>query len=540
MSKRLPEGFGTPYVEVFSGSGKLLRYSNGLSLGLEVVDFVYEETEESDDNCRITFESHTGQLADLLVPDTVIYVRWGYRETTWVSQKRLLAIRDTLTKYSMEGVAHTLICTDKASYLKTIQLETVNTENFIDWLKGVNSTKFHQIKIKAEPKAIGASGTSPVIFDYGTTPSYVDGQGTNIKAAIDNTAVARANKTIVPAGGSIWKVIRDEVDASDDGPYVMDGRDDQLDIRKRNFDQGVIRSYAIRTENGDEVISFEPETRIREHDVELANYAVTNEGDNSTESTTEFNQDPVSIKNSEYYRSLDPYEKKTYELVKTLKDVYDMDPEKGANIDPNDVISSQWENISNLSTETPDYVEETGGIKIAVDNTATIIRKITIPKSIYWSSEEAAEILEKIITNQIKDDHYKKYQATLTVMGDPGIRVNKCIYVAGKIANRHKGKYYVTSVKHSIGKGGYICEIGLLKNPPPISFVKSKYINPLEEAWGKKSTGQTTTGDRVDTNQTEQPSEAKPEEGWENAHSKSDANSFRKFLYEQYGEKGIR
>lgn len=540
MSKRLPNGYGTPYVEVFSGSGALLKYSNGLPLGLEVVDFTYEESEESDDNCRITFESHTGQLADILLPDTVIYVRWGYRETNWVSPKRLLAIRDTLTKYSLEGISHTLICTDKASYLKTIQLETVNTENFIDWLKGVNEKKFHQIKIKAEPKAIGASGTSPVLFDYGTTPAYIEGSNANIQAAVDNTAVARANKTIVPAGGSIWKCIRDEVDAADEGPYVMDGRDDQLNIRKRDFDQGVIRSYGIRTETGDEVISFEPETKIKEHDIELANYAVTNEVDNSTEATTEFNQDPISIKNQEYYRSLDAYEKETYKLVQVLKDVYDADPEKGVNIDPNDVISSQWENINNLSTQTPDYVEETGGIKVAVDNTATIIRKITIPKSIYWSSEEAAEILEKIIENQIKDDHFKKYQATLTIIGDPGILVNKCIYVGGQIANRHKGKYYITAVKHTISKSGYTCEVALFKNPSPISFVKSKYTNPLKEVWNKDTKQETSTGNRIDTNQTTQPSETSPEEGWKNTEAKSDANSFRNFLYQQYGEKGIR
>lgn len=543
MSNFTKNGYGTPYFEVYDGSGKLLVSPNGEPLGKEIEDVFYEYSEDGDDNCRIIFmPSNYNNIADhpSLKADTQIFVKWGYLETNFHSPKRLLAIRDTSTKYGNDGIIHTLICSDKASYLKTMQVEEVNTENFVEWLGGIGKRRFHDVNVQIDPRAL--SDNTPLrgklIVGSNESPAYLDELSGNIVTAIDNTAVFNGGRTTVSAGMSVWKIIRDKIDASDDGPYVMDGTDGVLDIRKRDFDQPAIRSFMLYTEKGDDVISFEPESKIRQHEVEIANFAVTDPNTNEAELSTDISIDPTSQKNGQLYESLDTYGKQTYELLETLKTAYKLSAETGIEIDPNQVISNEWVNIGDLNTSTPDYVENGGNIKMATESTSTIIRAVVIPKSAYWSSEEASEILEKIIINQIKDDHVKKYQAILTIQGDPKLKTNMTIVIGGNIANLHKGKYYITAVKHHIGKMGYTCEISLLKNPPPITFLRAKYIDPLKEVWEKNRQLRLNEGKHLDTNQNTN-QEEQPKHTWPAAEPGNDLREFQKQLYEDYGEKAI-
>lgn len=507
MSRYLKEGYGSPYVEVYNGAGKLITVNGGLPLGKLVTDFNYEADEENDDSCRVTFESDlkyiSGNLADhpSLQVNVMIQVKWGWQGNPH-SQTRIVAIRDTLSRYTSTGFSHTLICTDKASYLKTVQTDVINTTNFVDWLKGIKSSNWQDIRTNFDiPKVnIKFSGGNPINIDT-ASPAYLNELTGFITTPIDNTAVNFNNNAIVPAGKSIFKVIREKMDEVEDGPYVVTGQDTDLDIRKRDFDQGIIRSYNLNSENGDDVISFDPETFIRKHDTELANYASTDPVNVTAEAVQEFDLDPKIVNPgfAGVYDSLDDRGKDVHGLLETLRTAYEDDP----TLDPTDVLVNYtgMDNLGTLSTQTPDYVDTTNGIKAAVESTGTIVRGISIPRSMYWDSELAAEVLEKVIENQIKEDHFKKYQAQFDVQGDPGLNVNKCISISGThVATIHKGKWYITRVRHQLSASGYTCNMTLLKCPAPISFVKSKWVDPLTESWGLNPTNKVSKGVRVESN----------------------------------------
>jgi hypothetical protein len=57
----------------------------------------------------------------------------------------------------------------------------------------------------------------------------------------------------------------------------------------------------------------------------------------------------------------------------------------------------------------------------------------------------------------------KQETATLTLEGDPTIRVNEVVTIAG-VYKRHLGNWLSTKVTHSIANSGYLTKIELLKN----------------------------------------------------------------------------
>lgn len=481
MSNMNPNGVITPRVFLYDSGGNIIYSKFGRPLGLEVSDFVYEEDEENDDSCRITIETSDYTVPDLpsLKADVIIYVQWGYEDGK-MSPKRQLAIRDTSTSYSGSApISHVLICTDKASYLKTIRVERESLTGFADWLSQISKS------VKGVSVTVEAPITNRTLWvDLGVEPSYLNEVTGNITAAVDNTAVAKTYdmNPIISAGGSVWKTLREEVDTFEDGPYVMDGREDNLNIRKRDFNAKAVRSYNIGSEKGDDVISFNPESDIKLTEMESANYTNVNSADGSQDVENQVNFNFDSAKNQQYYESLDPYDQQTFLLVQGLEKAYETSKATGEQLDPAAWLAGQWENIGDINTTTPAYVApKTANISMAVDNTAVIIKAVSIPRAIYWNGDRAKEIMENMIANEVLDNHYKKFRGTLEIQMDPKLGVNKNIYISGRVAKTHKGKYYISKVVHRIPKvGPATTTLSLFKEPKDLQVIKATYTKNLD------------------------------------------------------------
>lgn len=478
----------SPLVEIFNGGNKLLKYPNGDPLGRDVQRFIYEFNEEGDDSCKITIGIRDPEVLNhpALRPDVLIYVRWGYPNIQGgMSRKRLLAIRDTDTQYTTEGIRHQLICSDQVAYLKTMQHNEATREGFASWLSSIGKAKIANFQFLLRfPKF----NRKIVTIDSGTDPSSLNELTSYISTARDNTAVSGI-RPVVPAGQSVYRVIKSEVEALPDGPYVLDGRDNKLTIRPRGFDRKTIRSYKIAS--GDpSVKAFTAATEIRKSELGISQYGGVDPQSGTAKTTSEIDTDSQEYRNLlgfDIYLStagLSEAEAYNQELAQSLWGAFKF--AKDNNIpapDPNEVLASQKVDIE-AGERQGSYLSESGGsIVTSRDNTSVYQRFSNIPKAFFWNAADSVEILERLVQNDIKDKHQRKYKSKLTIKGDPFISVDQTIFISGEIANWHKGKYYINKSSHVIDMKGYITEIDLLKKPVDIIMVSKSYTEGLGEVF---------------------------------------------------------
>lgn len=495
MPKVNDDGWNSPIVEIFNGYNKLLKYPDGRPLGRDVSRFTYTYDENGDDTCRIVLQVDDPSILDhpALRPDVLLYVRWGYSGIeNGMSPKRLVAVRDTDTQYTTNGIRHELICTDKCAYLKTMQHNEATRKGFAEWVSGISRAKIRDIQIRMSLPKIGFDR---VVIDYGTEPAALNELTGYISTAIDNTAVAIV-RPVVPAGQSVYRVIKTEVEAIPDGPYVVDGRDDKLDIRPRGFDKPIRFKYHIAAGDA-EVVSFIPKTEIRKSEMGVSQYGGVNPEDGTAVATDEIDMDGQEYRNLygfDTYLStagLTQEEIWNQELAQSLWTAYKFAKDNGLPPpDPNEVIARQTVTIERGRREGAYTNEGSGYIVTARDNTSVFQRFTGVPKSIFWLGADNVELLNRIVNNDIGEKHQRKYKATLNVIGNPALQVNMNLSIGGQIAGWHKGTYYIEKVSHKIGMDGYTCEANLLKKPVKIVVVEKNYVEGVGERW--KETEQQT------------------------------------------------
>jgi len=463
------QGFNKPTVEIFAGNGSLLKYPDGRSLGDEVHKFNYVFDEEGDDKCNIVFKFNDPTFVDhpSLRHDRIIYVRWGYPNTAGgMSARRLIAIRDTITNYDSGAIRHELICTDQVAYLKTMQHNVDEQQGLIEWMKGLAIAKLKGIKVRLRTSSKG------YIWTNETQPTGGDINILNglISVRQDNTFMV---KPIVPAGMSVYRVLKEEIKLLKDGPYLLDGRDGTLDIRKRDFAGIVLRTFNVG--NGkEEVVSFIPKSQVRKNEMEATEYGSLNGTDGTGTIGVEIDANSSTLENLKTQAN---FPDETNDLYNDLEAAF----EKG--MTPEDAVGyiDGIKTDYHITNRGPAMINAgDGGLNMAKDNLFFNAHLYDVSKYNHWSVPEQTELAERKLENLIREMHQDKYQAELTTLGIPQLIPNRSIYMNGKIASMHKGKYYIKSVTHKIDRSGYLTSCSLIKTPFAINVIKQKTTSKIE------------------------------------------------------------
>ena len=534
-------GIGSPRAWLFTNNGEPLRDFDEHIIAKYLNKFKYTYNEEEDDECELTFLFPTLRSFDLpyFQQDVILNVEWGYITTDGdiiKSPRRKIAIRDYDTDYKKDGIELVLKCTDLVSYLKNMKTQRVNQYRTVDTGSGDpradiqrqgskaledvfydslfgknninvvkkegNTTTVHN---KKGEKKVGVKDPSTGVYkpvDRSKKPAWSGGYGRRVPEAkkIDNLALRNLGNTTFNKAVQTKLYWSDKLNKLDngsgitklndsDGPSIMDGTDDTLEIKTRNFNQPIYKSYTYYGGSG-ELLSFKANTETRKnkeqksvssgvdpYSKKVVSHSVgvvdTNNSkpktigqrlqEKQTSTSGKISQEIIAEAFAEEkrvfqegYNTLDPSlkKKKTYITVeRTYK----------TNATP----------YMGYKPYTDKVVKYTAAEIIASPDFKDYANKHRNPELKGNSGPGGG--LKKILTGYSIESIQRKYSATAETIGDPSIIKGK-VYQFNNLGRLDRGKWYATSVEHNIEiDSGYITTITLMKNPKPIGISAKTY-----------------------------------------------------------------
>lgn len=534
-------GIGSPRAWLFTNSGEPLRDFDEHIIAKYLNKFKYTYNEEEDDECELTFLFPTLRSFDLpyFQQDVILNVEWGYITTDGdviKSPRRKIAIRDYDVDYKKDGIELVLKCTDLVSYLKNMKTQRVNQYRTVDTGSGDpradiqrqgskdledvfyeslfgknninvvkkegNTTTVHN---KKGEKKVGVKDPTTGVYkpvDRSKKPAWTGGNSRRVPEAkkIDNLALRNLGNTTFNKAVQTKLYWSDKLNKLDngsgitklndsDGPSIMDGTDDTLEIKTRNFNQPIYKSYTYYGGSG-ELLSFKANTETRKnkeqktvssgvdpYSKKVVSHSVgvvdTNNSKPKTigqrlqekQTSTSGKIDPEIIAEvfaeekrvfQESYNTLDPSlkKKKTYTTVeRTYKN--NATPYMGYKPYTERVVTYKASEVI-ASPDFKDYANKHRNPELK-------------------GSSGPGGGLKKILTGYSIESIQRKYSATAETIGDPSIIKGK-VYQFNNLGRLDRGKWYATSVEHNIEMDrGYITTITLMKNPKPIGISAKTY-----------------------------------------------------------------
>lgn len=503
--KVLPEAFGMPYAWVYNDKDELIEltdeYGQKKNINTFIKSFKYRYDEENDDECRIKLGVKTNEQLNhpLFNYDKVIKVEWGYILPKGVlvkSVRRTVAIRDIETDYKPDGIEFTLICTDLVSYLKQRKTQTtVVRDNFAEWLQEIIKGDYkacltiegqrrmliekNSFKNNPETNQIGRLKENPEGFqnEYDWAQSKIKKEYPElppdfefrIETIMDNLITFRS-PDIQQAGKSkaLYQEMLDRSRESIKGAVIIDGRDDLIDIKERNFNQKPYRGYTYNGGNGD-LIDFKPSSNVQEVKVDdIQTNDINPENKNLEQdrqvSVSDFGEAPEGMTSLEVSR-----------IISQLKRIFEWNINNPDNQKPVDVLKirreftnfNKFSGLANVDGSTRVNLPKKH-MAIEVDYDLKQILNLPFAKRI---------VRESFLENYAEKELQRKFEARAKIIGDPSI-ISSRVYRFNNLANRDKGDWYCSMVEHEINENqGYICSMDLLRKPKVIGKVIEKKTN---------------------------------------------------------------
>lgn len=544
-------GYGTPMAWVFDANKQILIDENGDILNKYITKFVYHSKEEEDDECTIEFYMPNVKMLDLdyFQQDRILYTQWGYitpYNTAIKSPIRKIAIRDIETEYDENGIRLKLTCTDLVSYLKSIANRKIAKYSKVDpgdaeqlrLSKKVLDSGFALAEVSArgefsvseyEGNLLTVTGKDGRSFQSNITydkngkiiyrpPGPAASKESFYKKKPGEPYQNKAKSSLNKVQNKYYeRALRDTLElkryqqnqkdkaAADEGKIIVDGTDDIVTIKRRDFSQPVWRSFNYMSEPGI-IKSFKPRTLTRLEKKDISATTAVNPYKKRIENT-----DLLSIdsKNLEKYVEASSDGKVTVEgddiIAKmnrknlaakdNVSKAAASDILQGAFLmdkDPMLHSSSYKANYPSWSYEAPAISTEVN--EYGVPSLKPVTVRMTLPSS---------EIINSPYWNQLYKDQYdlikskygaatpkltgytiektiRKYEATLEVVGDPSIVKGKIISLNG-FSKKDSGKYYILKVRHEITVGSeYLTKIDLMQNPTTVGIKAKKEIVSLK------------------------------------------------------------
>lgn len=247
-------GYGSPFVRIYTSVGEVTE---------NIVDFNYKYSQEEDDTCQITIQTSNVDLPDKpeFQENVILKVVWGFIGENKTKTRKVI-IRNIKPSYSEGAITFDILCTDKASRIKSNSSKKIHKGTVSNMAKEIadrNGLIYKGVSQTDDGLAIEVTD----ITGY-ARPGYYDQNG-NYNIAVDNTAVPRRvdfrlYDQLPQANKSDFHLLKDAASGDPAGPLELYGRDDELILQKKNLNQKPIKVYTYGDGTG-LLLSFEPESK---------------------------------------------------------------------------------------------------------------------------------------------------------------------------------------------------------------------------------------------------------------------------------------
>jgi hypothetical protein len=470
-----------------------------------VTRFTYVFSEKADDASYITIETDDIDLPDqtAIQEGKQLIVVWGYLGAKEF-QKRIIYIWDLKVTYSDAGVRVEIVAYCKAAYLKLNSSKDVFNDVDIKEL-GETYAKAYGLNLLTE--GIDPSEEIELPAEYyenvdfgGQTQTKLDLRSANSSytAARDKTAapkkiLLKKIKTLPQANGSDRKTLDQATSLEPTDNVFYDTRDDDMILKRRNFNQTPYKSYTYRADPG-YLLSFTPASKASEN----KKNAVANTVNGWIEEDKEYLQAEITRSQSGAGMIGDLVPQSLEGQVRSKLE------EEGRLASPLDGSVG----VDGFASFKFDGVDENGQtvrklvINETLDTTQTQVamwhkrgvvddKLVFSPKGSFISA--AKDVTGRIDTKGIVIFEPKEYiptvettpkdiagagvnrqsakeielnESTAEFLGDPTFIISKVITISG-VSKRYSGNYYVFKASHEITpEGGYKIFASLYRTGP--------------------------------------------------------------------------
>ena len=551
---------GMPMAWLFDTQGVMLKDADGRPLSRYLTEFEYVYDEEEDDRCDMTLQFDSIDKYDLpyLTHDVILLVQWGFVTPggeVIKSPQRKVAIRDITTSYSNKGFVMNIKCTDLVAYLKAYTTNTIRSsgnalvaklENyFAGWLKEIANGQYTANIINDTTSVRYGKDGQVTVGDFDSKLNTVRNQVVGGRASDSFYYLLYEAKVIKGKNINIDGAIRASLEGMEGisngqpSKLLMDGMDDNIVIRPRNFDQIIYKAFLWQ--NGiRNFIDFKNNTNTRKIEEDVATTSDINPYSKESETTqvnyedeednkdvNEPNKPKINsmglidytpdysellkiLKEEERIASLPKYSEAQikYEAskpgipdstkIKNIKLVTKLEENRIANQDTARAVgylNQLTDNFKEATIDDPLTQRELTKLKDStfIDDQSskpaneklkgflkfnTQARAI-ISKPIFQDQQDrrikSFEAATRALLNKGIEKIQRKHEATATVMGDPSL-IKARTYGFFGLSKKDSGKWYCTTVSHKISSGnGYICSMDLLKAPKNIAIAELKF-----------------------------------------------------------------
>lgn len=511
----IDHGYGAPFVRLFyqKDSKSLIQ-----ELTFQLDSFSYKYDEEDDDvaDIELQFESRNEPDREQWKQRTELLLMWGYIQGE-NSPVRKIYVQDMDWEFSGGKVSLKLKATDKAVSMKFEDSNEVHKNtNIIGVAKKMADT--HKIKAflmgddNGDPPDFNNVPIKPgeYVGDYLTRVGKSRGgkkfesKRLYVRIPIDNTTINALNdpstsnkkfdkpapsikvlneeekKNIdaiiqsvtpdtqrnfkvyenIPQAGKTDAALLKEYLAKQKGGYILDTRDDEITIRRRNFNQAPIKTYTYGGDKGD-IISFKPMSKIRSKKskamaVGVAGWDPLNKNTYAGTITGLSDSNPTLAK----FRQM-------------LRFYTDLSNQPGGGVlkveQPIKIAQPYLGSIESRSDHAQDYTKVDLGLysRVTVNDKVAALKKAmdnyikTLQNGAYDPSGNAEDGYNNAF-NERKAAELKMNPATATVYGDPTITVGKIITILG-VSKKYSGNYYIISADHRVRSNGFITELQMVR-----------------------------------------------------------------------------
>lgn len=536
MAQSNQDGFGAIFIKATC---------NGVDISSKIQHFEYSYEEEGEDLAEIKIMSD-----DVTEPDKDIYyhkarwqIVWGYINAE-VSEIRTVYVQDVQWDFSKDAVCGTILATEKGitlkfedeetNYQNTTLAEIVQdkaTKHGLEaWLEAPSSDDLPVFKLPVQPgdhnsldyvsrnatatilqhtDSINAPANRVSLNAYLKTAVAADQANTQSQQAVQGFVI-RGDGFIQGPGGSEgpgafkFRQISNQPQANDTdaslldklaskepgGPFFLDTRDDDITLKKRNFNQVPFKSYEYGGSNG-ELQQFKPMSRIRSHKKSSTNVGFS--GWNAADKTAYsgnanglYDSDPKLV---EY--------KRVYRFLKKLSVVPGTTPDISGGTLTWSVQLLKTENNGQLGggAGNPNYINQadvssnhnqgalfipfTVNDALAALQASLVEGEKALDNNTYDPTQLNADDAVNRAMNERRNQELKMNPASAEMWGEPKLKVGQ-ILTFTHVSKKYTGNYYTIKVKHTLSKSGYTTTT---------EMVTQGYNLPIGKEWEKVKFG---------------------------------------------------
>lgn len=481
----LTEGYAAPVARVFNESG--------LEVFERVTSFRYSHSEKVEDSSRIVIETNDIFIVDHpdLQEGKVLKVVFGYLGGK-IFRAHKVWIWDLSVTFNDQGVRLEIIAFCKAAYMKLNSSKDVHDgtslESLAESLAEVYGLNLKKDGLEGEQK----EGLDEIQSGL-PRRDILDAQGPDlrIRHAIDNTSyvkryVFKNYESVPQANKSDGKLLEELAAIEPNDNILIDNRDDELIIKKRNLLQKPYKSYKYKSEPN-YLLEFIPAIKNTHKRKE----SVSNSISGWDEELGEFFQGMVSSSHSSNGVLGDEVELTLEEqLIRKVSKDIDNPFDQGKSIDglfheeyagededgkpffkkvftnKLDSTNQFFLHITKAGTRPSQFDANRSQMSAALDATGRITTRSIIP----LNPKEYLPLVENTVkdaagagVNRQSKKALEINECTAIVVGDPELQSGRIITILG-VGKKYSGNYYIVSAEHDISQQGYFVRLVLFKN----------------------------------------------------------------------------